>query len=82
MSNHDDSSNRREDDRERALSQRRSLGLGHGIRPAWQDGDGGSPPKLDFTPRDVGMVALDVALAMGHKDLLIKQGIIPADIMK
>ena len=46
MSNHDDSSNRREDDRERALPQRRSLGLGHGIRPAWQDGDGGSPLKL------------------------------------
>ena len=43
---------------------------------------GGSPTKLDFTPRDVGMVVLDVALAMGTKDLLIKQGIIPADIMK
>ena len=43
---------------------------------------GGSLPKLDFTPRDVGMVALDVALAMGIKDVLIKQGIIPADIMK
>ena len=36
---------------------------------------GGSPhPKLDFTPRDVGMVVLDVALAMGTKDLLIKTG--------
>ena len=43
---------------------------------------GASPPKLDFTPRDVSMVVLDVALAMGTKDLLIKQGIIPADIMK
>ena len=43
---------------------------------------GGSPPKLDFTPRDVGMVILVVALAMATKDLLIKQGIIPADIMK
>ena len=41
MSNHDDSSNRREDDRERALPQRRSLGLGLGTRPAWQDGDWG-----------------------------------------
>ena len=82
MSNHDDSSNRREDDRERALPQRRSLGLGHGIRPAWQDGDGGSPTKLDFAPRDVGLVVLDVAVAMGTKELLIKQGIIPADIMK
>ena len=43
---------------------------------------GDSPPKLDFTPRDVGMVVLEVALAMGTKDLLTKQGIIPADIMK
>ena len=43
---------------------------------------GGSPLKLDFTPRDVGMVILDVALAMTTKDVLIKQGIIPADIMK
>ena len=43
---------------------------------------GGSLPKLDFTPRDVGMVALDVTLAMGTKDVLVKQGIMPADIMK
>ena len=43
---------------------------------------GDSLPKLDFTPRDVGMVMLDVALAMGTKDVLIKQGIIHADIMK
>ena len=43
---------------------------------------GGSPPKLDFTPRDVGMAIVDVALAMTTKDMLIKQGIIPADIMK
>ena len=43
---------------------------------------GGGTPKIDFTPRDVGMVILDVALAMTTKDALIKQGIIPADIMK
>ena len=43
---------------------------------------GGSPPKLDFTPRDVGMVVVDVALAMATKDMLIKQGFIPADILK
>ena len=42
----------------------------------------GSPPKLDFTPRDVGMVVVDVALAMATKDMLIKQGFIPADILK
>ena len=43
---------------------------------------GGSPPKLDFTPRDFGMVVVDVALAMATKDILIKQGLIPADILK
>ena len=43
---------------------------------------GGSPPKLDFTIRDVGMVVVDVAFAMGTKDMLIKRGIIPADILK
>ena len=41
---------------------------------------GDSPPKLDFTPRDVGMVVVDVDLAMATKDMLIKQGLIPADI--
>ena len=43
---------------------------------------GGAPPKLDFTARDVGMVVVDVALVMATKDMLIKQGVIPADIMK
>ena len=42
----------------------------------------GSPPKVDFTPRDVDMVVVDVALAMATKDMLIKQGLIPADILK
>ena len=40
------------------------------------------PTKLDFTPRDVGMVVVNVALAMATKDMLIKQGLIPADILK
>ena len=40
------------------------------------------PPELDFTPRDVGMVVVDVAVAMATKDMLIKQGFIPADILK
>ena len=39
-------------------------------------------PKLDFNARDVGMVAVDVALAVSSKDMLIKQGIIPDDILK
>ena len=38
-------------------------------------------PKLDFTPHDVGMVVVDVALAMATKDMLTKQGLIPADIL-
>lgn len=43
---------------------------------------GGSPPKLDFTARDLGLVVADVALAMATKGALVRQGIIPADIMK
>ena len=43
---------------------------------------GGAPPKLDFTARDMGMVVVDVVLAMANKAMLIEQGIIPADIMK
>ena len=42
----------------------------------------GAPPKLDFTPREVGMIVIDVALAMATKNMLIKQGAVPADIMK
>lgn len=43
---------------------------------------GGIPPKIDFTPRDVGIVIVDVALAMTTKDSPIKQGLILADILK
>ena len=43
---------------------------------------GGAVPKLDFNPRDIGMIVVDVALAMATKDMLIKQGILPADIVK
>ena len=31
---------------------------------------------------DVAMLSLDILLAMATRDMLIKQGIIPADIMK
>ena len=34
----------------------------------------GPIPKLDFTPRDIGMVVLDVTLRMATKDMLVKQG--------
>ena len=43
---------------------------------------GGPAPKLAFTARDVGMVVIDVAVAMATKDWLIKQGVIPADVLK
>ena len=57
-------------------------GLAMGYARIGNMGDGGSPPMLDFTPRDAGMVVLDVALAMATKDLLIKQGVLPPDIIK
>ena len=41
-----------------------------------------SPPKVDFNMGDVGMLSLDILLAMATRDMMIKQGIIPADIMK
>ena len=42
----------------------------------------GATPKLDFAPYDVGMVILDEGLAMATKDMHVKQGILPADILK
>jgi len=43
---------------------------------------GGAYPKLEFTPRDAGMTIVDVTVALAVRDLLIKQGILPADILK
>ena len=40
------------------------------------------PPKVDFNMTDIGMLSIDILLAMATKDMLVKQGIIPADIMK
>ena len=42
----------------------------------------GPLPRLDLTPRDAGMVVLDLSAAMATKDMLIKQGQIPSDIVK
>ena len=39
-------------------------------------------PKVDFNMNDVVMLSIDILLAITTKDMLIKQGIIPADIMK
>ena len=43
---------------------------------------GGAAPNLEFTARNVGLVVLDLGLATATKDMLVKQGIIPADILK
>ena len=40
------------------------------------------PPKVDFNMADIGMLSIDILLAMATRDMLVKQGIIPADIMK
>ena len=47
----------------------------------WRWQWGGSIPRLDLTPRDVGMVVADVAVAMATKDALIRQGVLPPDII-
>ena len=39
-------------------------------------------PKVDFNMGDIGMLSVDILLAMATRDILIKQGIIPVDIMK
>ena len=38
-------------------------------------------PKVDFNRKDIGMLSIDILLAMATKDMLVKQGVIPADIM-
>ena len=40
------------------------------------------PPKVDFNMTDIGMLSVYIVSAMATKDMLVKQGIIPADIMK
>lgn len=42
----------------------------------------GPMPHLDLTPRDAGMVVLDISAAMATKDMLVRQGLIPSDIVK
>ena len=41
-----------------------------------------STPKLDFNGMDILMMTLNIGLAMATKDMLEKQGILPADILK
>ena len=39
-------------------------------------------PRLDFEGYDIGMMILDIGLAVYTKDMLIKYGMIPAVILK
>ena len=39
-------------------------------------------PKVDFNMGDIAMLSIDILLAMATRDMLIKHGNIPADIMK
>ena len=39
------------------------------------------PPKVDFNMADIGMLSVYIVSAMATKDMLVKQGIIPADII-
>jgi len=39
-------------------------------------------PKVDLNITDAGMLTIDIVLATATKEMLIKQGIIPANIMK
>ena len=42
----------------------------------------GPAPKLDWsTPRDIGMVVLDVTLMLATWNYLVKQGILPLDVV-
>jgi energy-converting hydrogenase Eha subunit G len=43
---------------------------------------GATLPKLDADAYDAGMLVLDISVALAIKDVLVRQGIIPADIMK
>ena len=38
--------------------------------------------KVDYKMGDIGILYIDLLLSMATHDMLIKQGIIPADIMK
>jgi hypothetical protein len=39
-------------------------------------------PKIDLNINNIGMLTIDLLLAMITKDMLVKHNIIPADIMK
>ena len=43
---------------------------------------GGAAPRLELTPRDAGMVVADITLSIVTRDYLVKQGILPANLLK
>ena len=40
------------------------------------------PPTLDFSTKDMGFTLLDITLAIASRDFLVKQGILPSNILK
>ena len=68
--------------RQRSIPCRVVGGLAIGYAKLGQMVFKGPLPRLDLTPRDAGMVVLDLSAAMATKDMLIKQGLIPSDIVK
>ena len=52
------------------------------ILRTWQRIPRKPAPKVDLNMGDIGMLSIDILLAMATHDMLIKQGIIPADVMK
>ena len=41
-----------------------------------------SAPKVDLNMSDIAMLSIYITLAITTKDILVKQGLLPADIMK
>ena len=42
----------------------------------------GKPPSLEFKPRDLTLLSLDIAAASMTKDWLVAQGVLPPNIPK
>ena len=57
-------------------------GIAIGFAKVVKMGFGGAVPRLDYTPRDFGLVITNITLAIAAKETLIKQGIIPPNILK
>ena len=58
-----------------------TVGLAVGFARIGKIVGAGAPPKLDFTTKDLGFAALYVGAAAVAQDYLVKQGIIPKNIV-